>query len=262
MIAHLDVLGDVRQECINQGTGQKQCSLSLDAIRNNSNQLNFLIDNLLEVARMQSKTFKLDIVKFNVRELVLEVVNDFLPLVTQKGLKIYYSVDKSLVLRADRNRVREILNNLIDNAVKFSEKGKIMIRIKGEGDFVSIAVGDSGIGIRKEDMPKLFKRFFQVKHGLERGNGGGTGIGLTIVNKLTQLHGGKVFVKSQLGKGSTFTVKLPITGPVKKKVVPAKKVVAKKTVVKKGVVPAVKKVVAKPVVVKKKVVKKMKGGVN
>jgi len=66
----------------------------------------------------------------------------------------------------------------------------------------------------REDIPKLFKKFFQVNHGLERGNGVGIGLGLTIVNKLTNLHSGKVFAKSQLGKSSTFTVKLPVKGGV------------------------------------------------
>jgi len=219
MIAHLDILDDVKLRCISRGTEQKQCGLSFDAIRRSNAQLNFLIDNLLEVARMQSKTFKLDPTKFNVRELVLEAVGDFLPSATRKNLKIYYSVDKGIFLWADENRVREILDNLINNAIKFTKKGRITIRVKNEGDFISISVEDTGIGVKKEDMPKLFKKFFRVNGGLKRGIAGGTGLGLTIVSNLAQLHGGKVSAKSQFGKGSTFTVKLPVKNVVKKKLV-------------------------------------------
>ena len=250
MMAHLDVLGDVRQKCISEGTDKKQCGLSFDAVKRNNKQLSFLIDNLLEVARIQSGTFSLDVTEFNVRELVLQVVDDLLFSATQKGLKIYYSVDKNLSLNADKSRVVEILNNIVNNAIKFTKKGKVMIRVKKEVKFVSISVEDSGIGIKKEDMSNLFKRFFQVKHGLKKGRDTGSGLGLTIVNQLAQLHGGKVFVKSQFGVGTTFTIKLPLKGRV------VKNKVVKRVVVKK--VAPIKKTLRVPL----KKVASMKGGID
>jgi len=240
MIAHLDVLGDIKRECINKGIKQKQCGLSFDTIKRNNGQLVFFIDNLLEVARMQSKTFKLDVSDFNIRDLVLEVVGDLVSFATLKGLKISYSVNKELMLRADRNRVREILSNLISNSIKFTKMGTIAIRVRKGKNFVSIAVQDNGIGIRKEDVPNLFKKFFRVKNGVKGGGVSGTGLGLSIVNSLARAHDGRVFVKSQFGKGSTFIVKLPIVGPTEKKSlakkVAKKKVVAKKKIMKGGLI--------------------------
>jgi PAS domain S-box-containing protein len=214
--AHVEILGDVKADLVKKGVDMKQCEVSFGAIKRNNNQLLFLIDNLLEISRMQSKTLELNPESVDLRSMVLEVLDNFGVAASQKRLKLYLKVGKGLSLVVDKNRLREILNNLVSNAIKFSEAGRVSVNVRKSGGFVVIDVVDNGIGIGKDDIPHLFEKFFQVKSGLKRRTGEGTGLGLTIVKMLAELHGGSVGVKSILGKGSVFTVKLPLKGPVKK----------------------------------------------
>jgi Amt family ammonium transporter len=114
-------------------------------------------------------------------------------------------------LAADQQRFKQIFFNLLSNAIKFSkpEGGNITITSKKEGDMASFSVSDTGIGIKKENIHKLFQEFNQADAGISK-QYGGTGLGLAITKKLVELHGGTIHMESIYGEGSTFTFKLPI----------------------------------------------------
>jgi signal transduction histidine kinase len=112
---------------------------------------------------------------------------------------------------SDRRRVEQIVLNLVGNAVKFTERGNIRIECSRRDDFVSIRVTDTGIGIKQSDFDRLFKPFQQIDAGTMR-QYEGTGLGLSICRKLTELLGGTIGFESEWGKGSTFTVSLPLRG--------------------------------------------------
>ena len=118
-----------------------------------------------------------------------------------------------LSIQADRRSLRQILFNLLSNAIKFSKKegGIITISTKRENEMVKISVADTGIGIKKEDLPRLFQKFEQLDSGISR-KYEGAGLGLAITKQLVELHGGRIRVESKYGQGSNFIVLLPIEG--------------------------------------------------
>jgi signal transduction histidine kinase len=114
-------------------------------------------------------------------------------------------------LEADKQKVKQILFNLLSNAVKFSKSGvgSITITTKKYDEMVQISVSDTGIGIKKEDVGKLFKKFQQIENATYK-KYGGTGLGLAISKELVELHGGRIWAESKYGEGSTFTFQIPI----------------------------------------------------
>jgi signal transduction histidine kinase len=119
----------------------------------------------------------------------------------------------------DQTRITEAIVNLVSNAVKFTQKGGITIKVfRKSRKFIQIEVTDTGIGIKEEDQKKLFKKFYQIERKtFATQEGSGTGLGLSITKEIVKLHGGRIGVISQLGKGSTFWFTLPISGPKEKK---------------------------------------------
>lgn len=167
-------------------------------------------------------------------KLVIENTSDYVSLIDEKGVYIYVGpshqamgydpadlIGRSGVdfvhpalefIEADRLRLKQILFNLLNNAVKFSKKegGTVIISTRKEGDMAKFSVTDTGIGIREGDMGRLFKEFEQLDMGISR-NYGGTGLGLAISKNLVELHGGKIMVDSRYGEGSTFSFLIPIS---------------------------------------------------
>lgn len=113
-------------------------------------------------------------------------------------------------MTADKRRVKQILINLINNAIKFTEKGGVTVDVKKQGDTMLFTVADTGIGIKQENIKNLFQPFAQLDTGIDR-KYGGTGLGLSICKKLADLMAGTIEAESVFGRGSTFTVKLPFT---------------------------------------------------
>jgi signal transduction histidine kinase len=146
---------------------------------------------------------------------IVEVINISIAIVkdiaNQKKSKIITEIDPGLdIIDADKDRIRQVLFNLLNNAIKFSKpEGIVTITAKKEEDMVQISVSDTGIGIKEEDMGRLFKEFEQIDRGVSR-QYGGTGLGLVISKKLIELHSGRIWVKSKYGEGSTFYFTLPL----------------------------------------------------
>jgi PAS domain S-box-containing protein len=172
-----------------------------------------LINDILDLAKIESGTMKLDLTEFAPGELVEKVRTLAAPLAKQNGNELVFEAGGELGrMRADEKRVRQILLNLLSNACKFTDKGRITLRAARDqsegGDWVVFTVSDTGIGMSGEQMQKLFQPFYQVDSSTTRKRGG-TGLGLAITRNFCEMMGGSVRVDSEPGKGSTFTVRLP-----------------------------------------------------
>jgi two-component system phosphate regulon sensor histidine kinase PhoR len=116
-------------------------------------------------------------------------------------------------IRGDETRLQEVLYNLLDNAVKYSHQhGEIRLQAERRGHEIALSVSDNGVGIGKDDLPRIFERFYRVDKARSRALGG-TGLGLSIVKHIAQLHGGRVEAESELGRGTTVRVLIPADGP-------------------------------------------------
>ncbi|GFO96151.1 multi-sensor signal transduction histidinekinase [groundwater metagenome] len=184
----------------------------VDNIITSGKHLLDLINSILDLSKVEAGKIELIIEKMSVPE----TINETLYLIKEKAAKHNVTIKKEYSpqldsIQADQQRFKQILINLLDNAVKFSkpEGGTVTITAKKEGDTAKLSVSDTGIGIREEDMKKLFQEFQQLDSGKSR-KYGGTGLGLAISKQLVELHGGKIRAESKFGEGSTFTFTLPI----------------------------------------------------
>ncbi|MEI6715549.1 MAG: ATP-binding protein [Verrucomicrobiota bacterium] len=182
----------------------------VETIRNSGRLLLRVINDILDWSKIQAGRMDVFIENVSVSEVVREVLDSLRPTASRKRLQIVIDDDGGGVLvKADSQRLRQILTNLVGNAIKFTEQGSITVRILKQGsEQVQIEVLDSGIGISESDLPKLFTWFTQVSSGDAR-QFGGTGLGLAISLELAHAMNGNLHVNSELGKGSTFTLRLP-----------------------------------------------------
>jgi len=191
----------------------------IEIIISESDRLMQLIQQILDVAKLSSGKIKLDLQKVNFGELGENPsIKSLSEMIEKKGLAFEWVVDYNVPeIIADPNRVIQVLVNLIGNAIKFTEHGSIRVHVFKKGKNVRVEVADTGIGISKEDKAKLFRKFYQLpRKGLTKQEGSGTGLGLVISKEIVNLHGGKIGVISELGKGSTFWFTLPIYGKKQK----------------------------------------------
>ena len=181
----------------------------LNRIRVSANHLLSLIDQILLFTRVEAGREPVRLEPVIVKRLVDDAVAFVLPSGRARGLTIRAdAVDPALVMRTDPGKLRQILANLLTNAVKFTVKGEIVARAAERGDEVVFEIQDTGVGIAPNDLERIFEPFWQVQQSTTRETGG-SGLGLTVVRRLTHLLGGTVTVESELGKGSTFRVVLP-----------------------------------------------------
>jgi PAS domain S-box-containing protein len=171
-----------------------------------------LIDDLLDVSRMSSGQLRLNLRQLRLSDVVRSAVQSVRPAADARKIQIVLDLSDDVgVVRADPERMQQVLLNLVSNAVKFTPGGgRIDVQMKRSGDDVTIAVKDTGIGIREEFLPHVFERFRQAEIVTTRQHGG-LGLGLAIVKQLVELHGGTIVAKSEgEGKGATFTATLPL----------------------------------------------------
>jgi PAS domain S-box-containing protein len=186
-----------------------------EVVERQTRQLARLIDDLLDVSRITSGKIRLKRELCDAGTILKHAINSVHPLVSERKHNLHTDFDEgTLPLRADPTRVEQIVVNLLTNAAKYTENGGC-IRLAGErtGDQIVISVEDNGNGIPPEKLPQMFELFAQGERSIARSEGG-LGIGLTIVQKLAEMHGGSVLATSKgPGKGSTFTVRLPAASP-------------------------------------------------
>lgn len=182
----------------------------LEVIERNGKHLLELINDILDISRIEAGFEDIEITKFNANKLIAEVVSMIQPQAEQKNIKLLHSAgDLALLITSDADKCRHILQNLIGNAVKFTEKGKVEITAGQSGNNIMIKVTDTGIGISENHLSHIFDKFRQADGSTSR-RFGGTGLGLAIAKELAVLLDGAISVKSVPGKGSEFTLTLPL----------------------------------------------------
>jgi two-component system phosphate regulon sensor histidine kinase PhoR len=194
----------------NPQTSDKELSRILRVMERHSKRLGLLVDDLLTLARLESRSAGLQFSDVQLAELLQSVIRDWEKKLAEKQLKVVVDLSPdALTIRADETRLHEVLYNLLDNALKYSrENGEIRLRAAQHGPEIVLSVTDNGIGITKDDLPRIFERFYRADKARSR-ELGGTGLGLAIVKHIAQLHGGRVEAQSELGKGTTIRVVLP-----------------------------------------------------
>ncbi len=174
-------------------------------------RLSAIVDNLLTLSKAEFGRFEvLKEEDVALHDLVAELYDDCQMLATKKNIVIELAKNEKLTVRGDRIKLRQLLMNLVDNAIKYTpEQGRIVLTSVRENGFAKIHVKDSGIGIPKEDLQKIFDRFYRVDKARTR-ELGGSGLGLSIAKWIAELHNGRIEVESEPSKGSVFTVILPV----------------------------------------------------
>jgi signal transduction histidine kinase/class 3 adenylate cyclase/CheY-like chemotaxis protein len=168
-----------------------------------------LVDDILDFSRLKTRELRLTPKAVDLRVAVDVVVTLFQPLLRNRPVRLTNDVASNLPpVLADESRLQQILSNLIGNAIKFTDEGEIRVRASGEGDFLRVDVIDTGIGIPVEAHERIFESFEQAEGGAARLRGG-TGLGLSVTKQLVELQGGSIGVRSEPGKGSTFSFTLP-----------------------------------------------------
>jgi len=187
----------------------------LQVIQKHADRLAKIVEDLLTLSQIESKEFQLRIEKISLSEFVGDIFDFIKEAADKKEISISSHVNPStLTVRADRGHLEQILINLLDNAIKYTHGGgKIKVSvIERDQREIEFSIKDDGIGIPKEDLPRIFERFYRVDKGRSQ-ESGGTGLGLSIVKHLVQAHGGRIWVESRLGEGSAFhfTIPCPVT---------------------------------------------------
>ena len=210
----------------------------LTAINQSGQHLLAIINDILDLSKIESGKMELSKEIIDIGRIAEDVVTTASALIRGKPVNLSMELEDGLpLIYADKTRIRQVMLNIVSNAAKFTDKGEIKLKIKntryseigfikGNSDsycprrttirdrnFILVSVGDTGIGIKKEDMPKVFEEFRQIDSSSIRKEGG-TGLGMTISSKFVELHGGEIWVESQFGKGSTFHIVIPVGEPV------------------------------------------------
>jgi len=185
----------------------------LEVMDQHSKRLGLLANDLLTLAQLESGKSTLQASEVDLLRFFNDLVRDWEKKFAAKNLKAVVDVaDDCPSVQADEARLREVFDNLLDNAVKYSKAtGEIRLTGSSRDGFIVLSVGDDGIGISQEDLPRIFERFYRADKARSR-ELGGTGLGLSIVKHIAQLHGGRVEAESALGKGTTIHVILPASG--------------------------------------------------
>lgn len=189
---------------------KEKVSKSINIIKQNCNRFTKIINNTIDISKIESGFFKLNLINENIVNITEEIVQSIAEYVNGKGLNITFDTNtEEKIIACDPDKIERIILNLISNAVKFTNtSGSIFVNIIDKGDSVEISVKDTGIGMDKEHLNNIFKRFHQIDKSLSR-NSEGSGIGLSLVRSIVELHGGKISAESNPDEGSIFKIELP-----------------------------------------------------
>ena len=170
-----------------------------------------LINDLIDSSKIDAGSYKLFIEEKDIVYTVEEAALSLKSLVEHKGVNLIFDTEiEELVMQFDENAIERCIINIVNNAAKFtSEGGEIFVNLTDDNENIRIDIRDTGCGIPKEKLNNIFDRFNQVVNSKREASYGGSGLGLTITKRLIELHNGEIFVESEVGKGSTFTIILP-----------------------------------------------------
>lgn len=182
----------------------------LNIIERNAERLIALVNDLLTLSELEKNKFKLEKKPFDIINLMNNVITIFQPTASKKQLALIPDFQASkIIITADESKIEQLLINLIDNAIKYTDKGMIKISVSSDDKKIAIQIQDTGLGIPNEHINRIFERFYVVDKSRSK-KSGGTGLGLAIVKHITVLHDGKITVKSLPNQGTTFSIELPI----------------------------------------------------
>lgn len=181
----------------------------LGIINEESRRLQSLIQDLLTLSKLENEDSKLELTLVNTRKLIDDVIPVLKQQADQKGIQLIIDNDSEIDFLADLNGIKQVMINLVANAINYTPKdGRVTLNVKEEQNFIHLCVKDTGIGIPKEELPRIFERFYRVDKARSR-NTGGTGLGLAIVKHIVELHKGMIEVESELNTGTTFHLYFP-----------------------------------------------------
>jgi len=181
------------------------------SVHNSGAHLLQLINGILDFSRIEAGKLEMIPEEVDLHELIDECIESSMPLARGKQMKVEKNVPLELPpLSGDRTKIKQILLNLLSNAIKFTGQGRVLVSVVPEPDVIRVSVADTGIGIREDDLARLFEPFQQLDNPVVR-SAGGTGLGLAISKKFVELHGGRIWAESRENQGSTFHFTLPLT---------------------------------------------------
>lgn len=186
-------------------------------IYNSAQHLLSLVNDILDLSKIEAGKMRLDREWVSIEEIIVGVIASMYILIEGKPIELREEIEANLPrVYVDRGRIRQVVLNILSNAAKFTDAGSITMRVhrlNGEGrEFVAFGIKDTGIGIAPEDMDKVFEAFRQIDSSVAR-RAEGTGLGMPISRRLVELHGGELWVESQVGQGSTFYFTIPVQPP-------------------------------------------------
>lgn len=182
----------------------------LEIAKRNVDRLARLINEVLDFQKLEFGSMTFNIAENDIVKVSEEVKGSMAPLASNKGLELLFEAEKGLpAIKFDRDKITQVLTNLINNAIKFTDKGSITISIKSGENVIRVSVKDTGPGMKEKDIAKLFEKFVQLESLSDRKTGG-TGLGLAISKDIILAHKGKIWAESEIGKGSVFSFVLPI----------------------------------------------------
>jgi PAS domain S-box-containing protein len=190
------ILGNINEE------QQKYLSIA----KKNVDRLDRLINGVLDLQVLESGKMEFKMEEHDINKIVREIRREMLPLVKKKNLRFTCQLDRNLPrTQFDRDKIIQVLTNLVNNALKFTEKGGITLTTRKRNNLIQVTVKDTGPGIKEEDMAKIFQQYTQLQRKV-----GGTGLGLSICRQIIEAHKGKIWVESEFGKGTTFYFTIPV----------------------------------------------------
>lgn len=181
----------------------------LQIINNEAKRISILVNDLFEMSKLQVNEFVLDREYSNLNQVIEKVIINLQPEILKKGLKITANLHEIPLISVDPKRMEQVLYNLVENAMKYTQQGEIFISSYNEKGLIKIIIKDTGIGIPKEVLTKIFDRFYRIEQSRARKTGG-TGLGLYVVKQIVEAHEGEITVESVENIGSTFTISLKI----------------------------------------------------
>ncbi|UCC17822.1 MAG: PAS domain-containing protein, partial [Dehalococcoidales bacterium] len=201
-------------ELLSESNPQPPYDRAINSINRSTLELNNRISELLELTRAEVGALSIEPHKINPSVVISEVIRDMEPNITSQDLVLRTEIDSELpYINADEKRLRQVIQNLVTNAVKASKTGgEILVATTRQGDYIKVIVRDNGQGIGKDDQPHIFEPYFRAKGVAEKYEG--LGLGLTLSKKIIELHNGKIWLESELEKGSTFSFTIPVMSPI------------------------------------------------
>lgn len=180
----------------------------LEKANHHTISLSNLLNDLIDISMIESGEMRMSYRYFEINSFIDSIVDEFNQMAEEKNIKLIFNPAKDgLQVFGDKEKLRQVFNNLLQNAIKYTDEGSVEIILEEEKKFVNVLIKDTGIGIPEEDLNRIFERFYRVDKARSRAVGG-TGLGLAIVKHIIEAHNSKILVQSRLGEGSQFSFKL------------------------------------------------------